>query len=61
MHNPGLIVNGLLVSEMSESDLALFTKCAQTHEEFVVAFKKLLVHTYMHTCLTWEQKHLNKT
>ncbi len=50
MHNPGLIVNGLLVqqtSEMSESDVALFIKCAQTHEEFVVAFKKLLVHTWL--------------
>lgn len=50
MHNPGLIVNGLLgqqTSEMSESELTLFTKCAQTHEEFVVAFKKPLVHACM--------------
>ncbi len=36
----------------SESESALFAKCVQTHEEFVVAFKKLLVHTYKHTYLT---------
>ncbi len=29
----------------SESESALFAKCVQTHEEFVVVFKKLLVHT----------------
>ncbi len=47
----------------SESESALFAKCVQTHEEFVVVFKKLLVHTcihtyihtYKHTYLTWEQ------
>ncbi len=36
----------------SESESALFAKCVQTHEEFVVVFKKLLVHTvhaYIHT------------
>ncbi len=32
----------------SESESALFAKCVQTHEEFVVVFKKLLVHTYIH-------------
>ncbi len=35
----------------SESESALFAKCAQTHKEFVVVFKKLLVHTvhaYIH-------------
>ncbi len=40
----------------SESESALFAKCAQTQEEFVVVFKKLLVHTcihtYIHTYLT---------
>ncbi len=40
----------------SESESALFAKCVQTHEEFVVVFKKLLVHTcihtYIHTYLT---------
>ncbi len=48
----------LLWSE-SESESALLAKCVQTHEEFVVVFKKLLVHTYIHTYkhtyLTWEQ------
>ncbi len=33
-------------NKLSES--ALFGKCAQTHKEFVVVFKKLLVHTCMH-------------
>ncbi len=33
----------------SESESALFAKCAQTHEEFIVVFKKLLVHTRIHT------------
>ncbi len=33
----------------SESESALFAKCVQTHEEFVVVFKKLLVHTCIHT------------
>ncbi len=32
---------------LEESESALFTKCVQTHEEFVVVFKKLLVHTYI--------------
>ncbi len=27
----------------SESESALFAKCVQTHEEFVVVFKKLVV------------------
>ncbi len=35
--------------DVSESESALFAKCAQTHEEFVVVFKKLLVHTCIHT------------
>ncbi len=30
----------------SESESALFAKCAQAHKEFVVVFKKLLVHTH---------------
>ncbi len=34
---------------ISESESALFAKCVQTHKEFVVVFKKLLVHTCMHT------------
>ncbi len=33
----------------SESESALFAKCVQTHKEFVVVFKKLLVHTCIHT------------
>ncbi len=28
---------------LSESELALFTKCAQTHKEFVVVFKVLYI------------------
>ncbi len=36
-------------SSESESESALFAKCVQTHEEFVVVFKKLLVHTCIHT------------
>ncbi len=44
----------------SESESALFAKCAQTHKEFVVVFKKLLVHTRIHAYLTWEQKHLKR-
>ncbi len=39
-------------SVLSES--ALFLK------EFVVVFKKLLVHTRIHTYLTWKQKHLKR-
>ncbi len=35
-------------SVQKESESALFAKCAQTHEEFVVVFKKLLVHTCIH-------------
>ncbi len=38
------------------------TVTAQTHKEFVVVFKKLLVHTcihtYIHTYLTWEHNYL---
>ncbi len=33
----------------SESELALFARCAQTHKEFFFFFKVLLIHTYMHT------------
>ncbi len=33
----------------SESESALFAKCVQPHKEFVVVFKKLLVHTCIHT------------
>ncbi len=35
-----------------KSESALFAKCVQTHKEFVVVFKKLLVHTCIHTYLT---------
>ncbi len=38
-----------LIKSESESESALFAKCVQTHEEFVVVFKKLLVHTCIHT------------
>ncbi len=34
---------------LSESESALLAKCVQTHMEFVVVFKKLLVHT----CILW--------
>ncbi len=34
---------------ISESESVLFAKCAQAHKEFVVVFKKLLVHTRIHT------------
>ncbi len=34
------------------SESALFVKCAQTHDEFVVFFKKLLAHACIHTYLT---------
>ncbi len=34
------------------SESALFAKYAQTHDGFVVFFKKLLVHTRIHTYLT---------
>ncbi len=36
----------------SESESALFAKCAQTHKEFVVVFKKLLVHTRIHAYIS---------
>ncbi len=50
----------VMVSE-SESESALFAKCAQTHKEFVVVFRKLLVHTYMHTYISdMRTEHLNK-
>ncbi len=43
----------------SESESALFAKCVQTHEEFVVVFKKLLVHTCMHTYIhTYKHTYL---
>ncbi len=50
----------------SESESALFAKCAQTHEEFVVVFKKLLVHTCIHTYIytyisDMRTEHLTKT
>ncbi len=50
----------------SESESALFAKCAQTHKEFVVVFKKLLVHTCIHTYIytyisDMRTEHLNKT
>ncbi len=48
MLGTGLVGNGVRESE-SESESALFAKCVQTHEEFVVVFKKLLVHTCIHT------------
>ncbi len=54
----GQLVNRLrdIRNSESESESALFAKCAQIHKEFVVVFKKLLVHTcihtYIHTYLT---------
>ncbi len=42
----------------SESESALFAKCVQTHEEFVVVFKKLLVHTCIHTYI-YTYIHIN--
>ncbi len=44
------------------SESALFAKCAQTHKEFVVVFKKLLVHSCIHTYISdMRTEHLNKT
>ncbi len=38
----------IVVSESeSESESALFAKCVQTHEEFVVVFKKLIYFIYL--------------
>ncbi len=37
-----------LTNTWSESESALFAKCAQTYEEFFVVFKKLLLHTRIH-------------
>ncbi len=43
----------------SESESALFAKCVQTHKEFVVVFKKLLVHTCIHTYIhTYKHTYL---
>ncbi len=42
----------------SISDI-LFAKCVQTHEEFVVVFKMLLVHTCIHIS-DMRTEHLNK-
>ncbi len=39
---------------ISESESALFAKCAQAQKEFVVVFKKLLVHTHIHTYMRTE-------
>ncbi len=64
-----LALNGRVQSfsnlHISESESALFAKCAQTHEEFVVVFKKLLVHTCIHTYIytyisDMRTEHLNK-
>ncbi len=41
----------------SESESALFAKCAQTHEEFVVIFKKLLV-AYLHAYIWYIYIHI---
>ncbi len=45
LSNPGKQGKSSPFLKESESESALFTKCAQTHEEFVVVFEKLLVHT----------------
>ncbi len=46
----------------AKSESALFAKCEQTHEEFVVFFKKLLVHTYIYTYISdMRTEHLNNT
>ncbi len=60
-YDPGIqYPHGIFKSE-SESESALFAKCVQTHEEFVVVFKKLLVHTYIHTYISdMRTEHLNK-
>ncbi len=50
MHNEPL--QPYLVCATSVSESALFAKCAQTHKEFVVVFKKLLVHACIHTYIS---------
>ncbi len=42
----------------SESESALFAKCVQTHKEFVVVFKNLLVHTHTYIHIWHENRNI---